>query len=92
MNILSREEGKLKLRPRYECSEEELTVGKCMLQYLSCQCRGLQNVYSKNMSLEDVIGTNGEYAIAYLNQYGSDRIDDSLYRGEDYTLLGQVNW
>lgn len=91
-NTFSREEGQLKLRSQYECSEDELIVGKHMLQYLSCQRLGPQSVYSKNMSLKDTIGTNGEYAIAYLNQHGSDRLDDRLCKGEDYTLLGQVNW
>lgn len=64
-----------------------------MFQYLSCQRVGPKNVYDKNMSLEDIIGINGEYAIAYLNQHGSDTVDVNMCKERrDYTLLGQVNW
>ncbi len=92
-NMLSREGDKLNLHSRYECPEEKLIVGKRMLQYLSCQRVGPQNVYSKNMSLEDIIGNNGEYAVAFLNQHGADVLEKELCKDcGDYTLLGQVNW
>lgn len=63
------------------------------LQYLSCHRVGPQNVYSKNMAMEDLIGTDGEYAIAFLNKHGAKQLDKQLCKGDtDYTLSGQVNW
>ena len=63
------------------------------LQYLSCHRVGPQNVYKKNMTMEETIGVDGEYAIAYLNQHGTDVLGKLLCKGTvDYTLLGQVNW
>lgn len=62
-------------------------------QYLSCHRVGPKNVYQKNMSLEDVIGSDGEYAAAFLNKHSMDVLEAELCRGKiDYTLLGQVNW
>lgn len=63
------------------------------LQYLSCHRVGPQNVYAKNMTMEDGIGVDGQYAVAYLNEHRLDVIESGLCRGNvDYTLLGQVNW
>lgn len=63
------------------------------IQYLSCHRVGPQNVYKRNMSMDDRIGNNGEYAISYLNTHGTDVLDENLCREmQDYTLLGQVNW
>ena len=62
-------------------------------QYLSCHRVGPQNIYAKNMTMEDAIGTEGQYAIAYLNQHHPDVIEPEFCKGNvDYTLLGQVNW
>ena len=45
------------------------------------------------MSLIDQIGTDGRYAISYLNIHAKDPLDSSLCKNvQDYTLLGQVNW
>ena len=33
---------------------------------------------TKNMSLEDIIGNNGEYAVAFLNQHGADVLEKEL--------------
>lgn len=72
---------------------ENLDIENRKLQYLSCHRIGPQNVYKKNMTLEDVIGVDGEYAISYLNRHGKDMLEPALCKGNmDYTLLGQVNW
>ena len=64
-----------------------------MIQYLSCHRLGPQSVYQKYMGLNEKIGNNGEYAIAYLDHHGTDVLETSLCKGtQDYTLLGQVNW
>ncbi len=63
------------------------------IQYLSCHRIGPENLYQKNMELEDVIGVNGEYAVSYLNNHGSELVPEKLRKGaSDFTLLGQVNW
>lgn len=73
--------------------EEKLSLQNRKLQYLSCHRIGPQNVYKKNMTLDDVIGVDGEYAISYLNRHGKDLLEPCLCKGNmDYTLLGQVNW
>ena len=62
-------------------------------QYLSCHRVGPRNIYAKNMTVDDVVGTDGQYAIAYLNQHHIDIIEPEFCKGNmDYTLLGQVNW
>lgn len=66
---------------------------KINMQYLSCHRLGPQNVYKKNMSIDERIGNNGEFAIAYLNSHGTDVLDEKLCREmKDFTLLGQINW
>lgn len=63
------------------------------VQYLSCHRVGPQNVYEKSIAIDEQIGNNGEYAIAYLNNHATDVLEVSSCRGtQDYTLLGQVNW
>ncbi|MBT9775976.1 AAA family ATPase [Clostridium sp. MCC353] len=70
-----------------------LNYKKRAFQYLSCHRVGPLNVYQKNMSMEDVIGTDGQYAIAFLNKHSIDVLESGLCKGNvDYTLLGQVNW
>lgn len=72
---------------------EIFNVKKRRFQYLSCHRVGPQTVYAKNITLEDGIGTDGQYAIAFLNQHRSDVIESGFCKGNlDYTLLGQVNW
>lgn len=62
-------------------------------QYLSCHRIGPVALYKKNMTLEEDLGNDGEFAIAYLNEHGSDVLEQQLCQGEeDFTLLGQVNW
>lgn len=69
-----------------------LDYEKRAFQYLSCHRVGPQNVYQKNMTMEDVIGTDGQYAVAFLNKHSSDVLETKLCKGNvDYTLLGQVN-
>lgn len=70
-----------------------LNYKKRMFQYLSCHRVEPQNVYKKDMTMEDVIGTDGEYAVAFLNKHSIDVLEPGLCKGNvDYTLLGQVNW
>ena len=72
---------------------EGINLRERKLQYLSCHRVGPQNVYEKNMSMEDGIGTEGQYAVAYLNQHHADVIEPEFCKNNmDYTLLGQVNW
>ncbi|MBR1742313.1 MAG: AAA family ATPase [Lachnospiraceae bacterium] len=45
------------------------------------------------MSIHDLIGVNGQYAIGYLNAHALDLIEQRMCKyEEDYTLFGQVNW
>lgn len=54
---------------------------------------GPQNLYKKNMSIDEYIGNDGEYAVSYLNRHGGDLLEEKLQKEKnDYTLLGQVNW
>lgn len=93
------EDGKLLIQ-RETDSEESIKFffnGLCLkernFQYLSCHRVGPQNIYAKNMTMEDVVGTDGQYAIAYLNQHHRDVVEPGFCKGNtDYTLLGQVNW
>ncbi|MCI9067161.1 MAG: AAA family ATPase [Lachnospiraceae bacterium] len=72
---------------------ESLNIRKRKIQYLSNDRIGPQNVYAKNMTLEDEIGSDGRYAIAFLNQHHADVVEPEFCKGNvDYTLLGQVNW
>ena len=75
------------------CIFEQLDRKQRKLQYLSCHRLGPQNLYQKNMSVDDLIGNEGEFAISYLNQHGNEQLKTELCKGkQDYTLLGQVNW
>lgn len=72
---------------------QKLCLKERNFQYLSCHRIGPLNIYAKNMAVEDVVGTDGQYAIAYLNQHHMDVIEPEFCKGNmDYTLLGQVNW
>lgn len=75
------------------CFFEQLDRKQRKLQYLSCHRLGPQNLYRKNMAIDDLIGNEGEFAISYLNQHGNERLQAKICKGkQDYTLLGQVNW
>lgn len=88
------------LRERMESSPGTLLIfpeifstEKRNFQYLSCHRVGPQNVYAKNMTMEDTIGTDGQYAVAFLNHHHADVVEPEFCKGNmDYTLLGQVNW
>lgn len=64
------------------------------IQYLSCHRIGPRNVYKKDMGIDEkTIGINGEYAIAYLNDHGTDPLEERLCRDlHNLTLAGQLNW
>lgn len=84
---------KLERKNAHRAFLEIFNVKKRNFQYLSCHRVGPQTVYAKNMTLEDGIGTDGQYAIAFLNQHHADVIESGFCKGNlDYTLLGQVNW
>lgn len=73
--------------------KECLGIKERKIQYLSCHRIGPENLYKKNMNLEETIGINGEYAIAYLDTHGSETVPSNLRKDfSDFTLLGQVNW
>lgn len=91
--VLTQNNNKLQISIDGDFETRALSIENRMFQYLSCQRVGPQNVYAKNMSLEDIIGINGEYAVAYLNRHSSDTLEPAICKGlSDYTLLGQVNW
>lgn len=72
---------------------ETFSVKNRGFQYLSCHRIGPQKSYKKNMTLDDIIGINGEYAMSYLNRHGKDPLEPAMCKGNvDFTLLGQVNW
>lgn len=78
---------------KWETLLSQMDYKKRNFQYLSCHRVGPRNVYQKNMAMEDVIDTDGKYAIAFLNKHTIDVLEPELCRGDaDYTLLGQVNW
>lgn len=70
-----------------------LEIGERKIQYLSCHRIGPQNLYEKNMSIEDTIDNDGNYAISYLNTHGNDPLEIEICKDlSNYTLLAQVNW
>ena len=72
---------------------QEYSVEKRNVQYLSCHRIGPQNAYKKNLALNELIGIEGEFALAYLDGHGGDPLADELCKeNQDYTLSGQVNW
>lgn len=63
------------------------------IQYLSCHRIGPQNLYKKNMNMTDTVGSDGSFAMSYLNAHASDLLaEDICKNSQDFTLLGQVNW
>lgn len=76
-----------------ESIAETFDYDKKKIQYLSCHRIGPQNLYKKNMNMENYIGIDGSYAISYLNSHSTDIIEKSMCKNtQDFTLLGQVNW
>lgn len=94
--LLSRDSDTNKLRLTTTPNKKEpmpIKVTDRKFQYLSCHRIGPVALYKKNMTLDEELGNEGEFAIAYLDKHGSDDLEPQLCRGdEDYTLLGQVNW
>ena len=87
------EEDTMKIHRRYDELKKRYSVGDRKSQYLSCHRVGPQDVYSDNDSIEETLGNNGEYAMAYLHRHRNDVLEEQLCRNsEDLTLLGQVNW
>lgn len=73
--------------------EETFSVKNRGFQYLSCRRIGPQKSYRKNMTLDDTVGIDGEYAMSYLDKHGKDLLEPEMCKGNvDFTLLGQVNW
>ncbi|MCI8274105.1 MAG: AAA family ATPase [Lachnospiraceae bacterium] len=93
------EDGKLSVAREASSKEviqlffEGLSIKTRRVQYLSNNRIGPQNVYAKNMTMEDEIGSDGQYAVAFLNEHHDDVVEPDFCKGNmDYTLLGQVNW
>ncbi len=62
-------------------------------QYLSCNRIGPQNTYDESLALNEQIGINGEYAIAFLYKHKRDQLEEEMCKNKgDLTLGGQVNW
>lgn len=62
------------------------------VHYLSCNRIGSQDVYHKNLSVSDMFGKNGEYAIDFLSKYKDEPLEKELiHYHESYTLSAQVN-
>ena len=72
---------------------EKFDISKKKIQYLSCHRIGPRNLYEKDMSLYDMIGIDGQFAISYLNAHASDPLDENMcmYKG-GYTFASQLNW
>lgn len=62
------------------------------IHYLSCNRIGSQDTYQKNLNKVNKFGINGEYAINYLMENGTDELEESLLKNKDsFTLHHQVN-
>ena len=62
------------------------------VHYLSCSRIGSQDVYNKNLSVYDMFGKNGEYAIDFLSKHKDEPLEKELISyHESYTLSAQVN-
>lgn len=82
-----------KQEEEWDILTEKWSYKKRNFQFLSCHRVGPLNVYNKNMTMDDVIDINGEFAIAFLNKHAADILEPGLCKGDiDYTLQGQVNW
>ncbi|HAQ51440.1 MAG TPA: hypothetical protein DCR12_01585 [Lachnospiraceae bacterium] len=72
---------------------DDIFNSRKMVQYLSCQRIGPMSAYEKDMTINDEIGINGEYAISYLNIHGNNRLEEKICKDKsNQTLMGQVNW
>ena len=73
--------------------ESVMSYEQGRFHYLSCNRIGGKDVYNKNMSRREGIGSNGEYAIHYLLKHGADELESELLRSkESFTLLFKVNY
>lgn len=83
ISLVYREGGKL---------AQELNLINGRVHYLSCSRIGSQDVYHKNLSVSDMFGKNGEYAIDFLSEYKDEPLEKELiYYHESYTFSAQVN-
>ncbi|MDD2376801.1 MAG: DUF3696 domain-containing protein [Clostridia bacterium] len=72
---------------------EKLRYKNKHVHYISCQRIGSQDTYLKNLSNDDSIGANGEYALYYLSKHKGDTLDNSLIKSSGkYTLDYQVDY
>lgn len=85
------EDGKTYLVPREDGKLTQALDNK-RVHYLSCSRIGSQDVYNKNLSVSDMFGKNGEYAIDFLSKYKDEPLEKELIcYHESYTLSTQVN-
>ncbi len=63
-----------------------------VINYLSCHRVGPLTMYRKDMTVNDRVGINGEYAVAYLNRHREEPLENELCKNRsNMTLMGQVN-
>ena len=70
-------------------------VDPLVLHYLSCDRVGAMDIYKKNMTEGSGMGTNGEFALAYLLKHDTDSVDKDMAVQDGRTtnsLLDQVNY
>lgn len=83
----------LEVSPNAELLKNSINYKNGHLHYLSCQRVGHLEQYPKNLSLNDFIGYNGEFAINYLLKHRTDNLETSLIMDDSqYTLDYQVNY
>lgn len=86
------EEGEELIDILESCSDDNDEYMVDNLKYLSCNRIGVQDVFNKNYTSED-LGQNGEYAIYYLEQNKTQVIDKDLIKDtSSETLSSQVNY
>ncbi len=69
------------------------TVPVINIRYLSCNRVGVRDIYPKNYSGADGVGTSGEYAVFRLQTNKNKRLDKALIADpSSETLLTQVNY
>lgn len=87
------EDGKAYIEPREDGKlARTLNLVNRRVHFLSCSRIGSRDVYNKNLSVSDMFGKNGEYAIDFLSKYKDEPLEKELIcYHESYTLSTQVN-
>lgn len=79
--------------PKNSSISNILNYNNHKIDYLSCNRIGCRDTYQKNMAYSEELGNDGEYAIHYLSEHKSDRLESDLvkFKEESFTMLHQVN-